>query len=353
LSPDRHLSARPLRVGLAGVGRFGQLHANVLAHLPGVVLAALADPDRTALAVAADRYGVEACYSDALDLIADDSLDAVILATPDGQHAPQVRAAIRRGRDVFVEKPLASSWQEANDLQQLAAQAGVILQAGLILRYEVSHRLLQKQIATGQFGDLVSIRSQRNCSRSSYAAIADRVHTVHRTLIHDIDLLLWMTRSRVTAVMAMEVRRGNQHAPLGCFALLRLDTGCVAQLESSWTVPSQAPANVISDHWHTTIDAELAVVGTQRTARLQGLQTPLQIWTDQQLQRPDVSLWPECDGRVFGALHDQLADFTGCVRRGEPSSVADLSAAVEAMRIAEAIVMAGRRGGVVELSSAV
>jgi UDP-N-acetylglucosamine 3-dehydrogenase len=340
----------PLRIGLAGVGRFGRLHAAVLAQLPGVELAALADPHAADLAAVADRYGVAARYRDALELLCDPALDAVVLATPDGQHAAQVRAALARGLHVFVEKPLAASWREAQDLQRLAEQAGRTLQTGLLLRYEVAHRLLQQQIASGEFGELVSIRAQRNCSRASYAAIADHVHTVHRTLIHDIDLLLWLTGSAVTSVMALEVRRGDHLAPLGCFALLQLASGCVAQLESSWTVPAQAPVNVIGEQWHTSIDAELAVVGSLRTARLQGLQTPLQIWSDQHLQRPDLSLWPACDGRVGGALHDQLADFVGCLQRHEPSAVANLTQAVEAMRIAEAIVAAGRGGGTVQLT---
>jgi predicted dehydrogenase len=248
-----------------------------------------------------------------------------------------------------VEKPLAAAWQEAMDLQRLATQAGLILQTGLILRYEASHRWLQQQIVQGALGDLVSIRARRNCSRTSFAAIADRIHTVHRTLIHDIDLLLWLSRSRVSSVMAMEVREGDHLAPLACFALLRLADGAVAQLESSWTVPAQAPANVLTDHWQGCIDAELAVVGSERTARLQGLQTPLQIWSDQGQLHPDMTLWPETNGRVFGALRDQLADFTTCLRRGEPSSVADLNDAIEAMRIAEAIITAGRLGEVVSL----
>lgn len=339
----------PLRVGLAGVGRFGQLHAAVLADCPGVELVCLADPDEERLARVAKRYGVTAVHRDAEALIEEDGLDAVVLATPDEQHAAQARAALRRGRHLFVEKPLADSWREAQELQRLAHDRGVLLQVGMILRYEASHRWLQRQIQAGAFGALVSIRAQRNCSRGSYAAIADRVHTVHRTLIHDIDLLLWLSGSAVSSVMALEYRQGQHLAPQGCFALLQLASGCVAQLESSWYVPDQAPANVLQEHWQGCIDAELAVVGQQRTARLQGLQTPLQIWSDHNQQRPDLALWPECEGRVFGALRDQLQDFTRCARRGEPSAVADLSAAVEALRVAEAIIEAGRVGGVVRL----
>ena len=338
-----------LRVGLAGVGRFGQLHAAVLADLPGVNLVALADPDHARLTAVAERHGVRTLYGDAQQLIEDDNLDAVILATPDDQHSAQAQAALQRGLPLFVEKPLAANWADAQALQQRAKARGTLLQVGMILRYEASHRWLQGQIRAGDFGELVSIRAQRNCSRSSFASIADRIHTVHRTLIHDIDLLLWLSGSLVTSVMALEYRQGDHLAPQGCFALLQLANGCVAQLESSWYVPAQAPANVLAEHWNSCIDAELAVVGTQRTARLQGLQTPLQIWSDQEQQRPDLALWPQCDGRVFGALRDQLADFCASVRQRQHSEVADLAAAVEGLRIAESIIEASHLGSVVRL----
>lgn len=343
--------SRPLRVGLAGVGRFGALHAAVLAALEGVELAAVADPDAERLQQLAERWNVPQRHRDAQALIEDERLDALILATPDGLHGAQARAALERGRHLFVEKPLAASWREAQELQRLASQRGALLQVGMILRYEASHRLLHQEIRAGRFGDLVSIRAQRNCSRGSYAAIADRVHTVHRTLIHDIDLLLWLSGSRVSSVMALEVRQGEHLAPLGCFALLQLADGGVAQLESSWTVPAQAPANVLSGQRHSCIDAELTVVGTRQTAKLRGLQSPLQIWSDAALQQPDTSLWPELDGQVAGALRDELRDFTTSVRLGRPSSVADLAQAVEALRVAEAIIEAGRRGTAIPLEA--
>ncbi len=324
-----HSSLQPrLRVGLAGLGHFGQLHANVLAQLDNVSLVAVADPDASSLTTVADRYGVERRYGDALEMIDDAKLDAIILATPDEQHGVQARAAVEKGRHLFVEKPLAPSWQEAKTLQQLAMRSGVLLQTGLLLRYEPAHQRLKEQISSGIFGDLVSIRAQRNCSHGSFAAIADRIHTVHRTLIHDIDLLLWLSRSRVTSVMAIEYRVEQHLAPLGCFALLQLADGSVGQLESSWTVQSES---------HGGIDAELAVVGLERTARLHGA---------------DLALWPMTGGRIGGALHNELADFCACARQGYHSSVANLNTAVEALRVAEAVIEAGRTQAVVPLKPA-
>ena len=164
--------------------------------------------------------------------------------------------------------------------------AGTLLQVGMVLRYELAHRLLREQVAAGAFGDLVSIRCQRNCSRSSFAAIADRVHTVFRTLIHDIDLLLWLSGSRVQSVTALEFRQGDHLAPLGCFALLQLASGCIAQLE----------------------------------------------------------------GRVHGALQEQLQDFLAAVRLGRPSPIANLADAVQGLRVAEAIIDSARRGITITLT---
>ena len=352
-SPKPGLTAPPppLRVGLAGLGRFGRLHASVLASLPGVELTALADPEPQRLRQVGERHGVTSLHADALTLISGEGLDAVVLATPDEQHPEQTRAALEIGQHVFVEKPLAHSWRQAEELKQLATRRGRLLQVGMILRYETSHRWLHQQIREGRMGELVSIRCQRNCSRSSYAAIADHVHTVFRTLIHDLDLLLWLSGSQVTSVTALEVRQGDHLAPLGCFALLRLADGCVAQLESSWTVPEQAPANVLSDQWHGCIDAELAVVGTERTAKLRGLQSPLQIWSDQELQRPETTLWPELGGEISGALREELSDFCRCARAGQRSSIADLDQAVQTMRIAEALIESGRQGRTVDLDA--
>jgi len=335
---------RPLRLGLAGAGRFGQLHAAVLARLPGVQLLAVADPDPLALERTQLGHGVERGYGDALELIADPDLDAVVLATPDEQHHGQALAALRGGRPLFLEKPLAATWAEGRELAGAAQAHHTWFQVGLVLRYDLSHRLLQRRIRAGSFGDLVSIRAQRNCSQSGFAAIADRIHTVFRTLTHDIDLVLWLSGSPVRRVIATEYRQGDHLAPQGCFALLELANGCIAQLESSWYVPAQAPANLEGQRAASCIDAELAVVGTRQSAKLRWLDSPLQIWSPEGVLRPDTDLWPEVDGRVVGALREQMADFTRAVRSGEPSAIADPDAAVEGLRIAEAIIESAATG---------
>lgn len=342
-------SSAPLRVGLVGVGRFGQLHAAVLAALPEVQLAAIADACADRRNQVGDRHAVAARYASAEELFADPSLEAFVLVTPDELHASQGLQAVATGKAVFIEKPLAASWQEAKQLQQAAAASGSLLQTGLILRYELQHGLLQEQVAAGSFGELVSLRVKRNCSAAWFEGVADRAHTVFETLIHDIDLLLWFSGSQASRVMAMERRFGSHLSPEGCFALIQFASGCVGIAETSWFVPAQAPANVITETWQGTIDAELAVVGTRRTAQLRLLDGPLQIWGEQRQHCPDGLLWPQRQGRVLGALQAELGDFVTAARSGIPSATVSLSEAIEGLRIAEAIVESARSGQAVTL----
>ena len=272
-----------------------------------------------------------------------------MIVTPDEQHASQGLQAVATGRPVFIEKPLAASWQEAEHLRRAAAASGSLLQTGLILRYELQHALLQEEVAAGGFGELVSLRAKRNCSAAWFEGVADRAHTVFETLIHDIDLLLWFSGSQASRVMAMERRFGSHLSPEGCFALIQFARGCVGVAETSWFVPGQAPANLITETWQGTIDAELAVVGTRRTAQLRLLDAPLQIWGEQRQHCPDGLLWPQRQGRVLGALREELRDFVTAARSGIPSATASLNQAIEGLRIAEAIVESARSGQTVTL----
>jgi predicted dehydrogenase len=127
-------------------------------------------------------------------------------------------------------------------LQTAAAASGTLLHTGLIFRYELQHALLKEELAAGHFGELVSIRVKRNLSAAWFSAVADRAHTVFESLIHDLDLLLWLSSSPATRVMAMERRFGTHQSPEGCYAPIELASGCVAMVETSWFVPRQAPA---------------------------------------------------------------------------------------------------------------
>jgi predicted dehydrogenase len=150
-------------------------------------------------------------------------------------------------------------------------------------------------------------------------------------------------------VTALESNVNGHAHPDATFALIRFASGTVGLAESSWFVPDQALTNVTTPDWTGTIDAELAIVGSEQTAQLRMLDTPLQIWSDRHHQAPDTGLWPLLGAGIGGALRAELEDFCRCAHRRAPSTVASVDDAVTGMSLAEAILASACRGETITL----
>src|SRR6218665_3165688 len=115
-------SATPLNVGIAGLGRLGRRHAESLAgRVPGARLRAACNPRAGPLDWARDQLGVTQLHQDFNLFITTADIDAVVLASPTTEHAPQFEAALRAGKHVFVEKPLSLDVATCEALAALAA----------------------------------------------------------------------------------------------------------------------------------------------------------------------------------------------------------------------------------------
>lgn len=339
-----------VRIGIAGLGRFGRLHAATLAGIPGVEIAGVCDPDETARSVVAGRHPGARAYASLDEMLDAGGLDAVFLVTPEQLHGEQALNVLGRGLPLFLEKPMGATLEEATLVRDAAAAAGVPLQLGFVLRFDTQHAMLQAEIAAGRFGDLVSLRVKRNCSRAWFGDYGDRVHPVYETSIHDLDLLLWLTGSACTSVYAVQRNYAGFAYPDGCWALLEFASGAVAQVETSWFIPEGAPANVLTPNWHGTIDSELEVVGTERTARLRLLDSGLAIWRQDVTAHPETGLWPDVSGAIGGALREQDRHFVERVRQGAASAIASVDDALEGIRIADAIVASAGGAGRIALA---
>jgi predicted dehydrogenase len=344
-------SSEHVRVGLAGLGRFGKLHAAVLGEMAGVELAAFCDPEPDEVAAMVTRYEGARGFSDFEEMLDGCELDAVFIVSPEPFHAGQALMALSRGIATFTEKPLAMTSVDGERVAAAAAAAGVPLQVGLVLRFDTQHALLKSEIARGALGQVVSLRAKRNVSKAWFPDYGDRAHTIYETSIHDIDLLLWYAGSPIMRVRAIERHLSGLRYPDGCWALLEFASGAVGILETSWLVPAGAPANVVTPTWRGTIDAEVEVIGDAGTGRIRLLDAPFSLWSSGFLAAPEIGLWPEVGGSIGGALRDEDAHFIDRVRRGAPESVASVADAVMGLQVAEAIVAAASSETVVELES--
>tara|TARA_Y100000589_G_scaffold314849_1_gene337708 strand:+ start:3153 stop:4226 length:1074 start_codon:yes stop_codon:yes gene_type:complete len=150
----------PIRVGIAGLGRSGwNIHAKAIAKMSGqFTITAVADPDASRCAEAQGRFGCRT-YRDVHDLFVDPVVDLMVIASPNHLHMEHTLAALRAGKHVLCEKPMAIDVADADAMIDTADAMGRHLWVFHNRRFEPHFRKLQQIIASGDLGDIVHVRT--------------------------------------------------------------------------------------------------------------------------------------------------------------------------------------------------
>lgn len=337
-------------IGVVGTGRFGRLHLNVFKQLKGCRVVALCDRDAAALSAGGAIWPHAGRVHEIGELLEMPGIDAVDIVTDEAVHASQALAALRAGKHVFVEKPLATTAVDARAVAAVAGEHRRILMVGHISRFSAPYALLHAEVSSGRFGQIVTLRARRSFSRAWFEAFGKRIHPVFESGIHDIDLLLWYAGARCRRVYAASRAPSGLPYPDVFTATLHFGNGVLGMVESAWLVPRAAPATVSGAlELEGTIDADLEITGTAQTARLRLADQGLAIWSDTLTRHPDTTLWPLIHGRAGGALFEELTHFLECVREGTPSLVMPVDEAVHGIEVAEAVLRAENTGREMEV----
>ena len=215
----------PLKAALVGAGVFGHHHATKYKALgqagKGVELFAIADPNADMRAKAKAHHGC-AAVADWRELLG--KVDLVSVCSPAITHAEVVRAFLTAGAHVLVEKPIATTMEEANELVALSRQTGKVLSVGHQERFVFAR--------TGLL-DLTEAPLEITCWRQGpWTGCGDDVSVVLDLMIHDLELVHTLVPGAVTDVRAEGLIEYGPHAD-EVFALLRFAGGTIAKLETS------------------------------------------------------------------------------------------------------------------------
>lgn len=223
-----------LRFLVAGAGAFGLEHLDRLSARKDVRIAGVADPSPAALATARRRYGIAQCFSQPQQMLEHVSADALIVATPSASHVAITLQALARNLGVLLEKPVAPSAAEAARLAQSAADAGGLVLPGHVLRFSRDHRRLVEIVGSGLIGQVCYVNSRRYRDDAHATRYRD-VDPVLMTMIHDIDLALWIVQSPFRSASAR--RYGTDGFRSMTVANLVAESGVICDLRTAWTFP--------------------------------------------------------------------------------------------------------------------
>lgn len=330
-----------LRVGVVGCGGQGTALAAAVVRSAQLRLVACVDPDvDAARSVAATVEGVSV-HASIEELLETADVDAVLIATPHHLLAPLALAAIRAGKHLLVEKPVALDAAEAREVEFAAASAGVTCMAGYSFRYGMAQQV-HELYAAGAVGALVAITGSI-AAPSMADGWVGRPDCGGGPLLylgcHLVDLVLWLIGREPTSVSATVTRRTDTGLDDTSAIQLRFDEGRVAQL-----LVTQSAAGFSYD---------LQLIGAAGSIDLRGrdfenFQIEVQS-TALAEYRELTMIRPRSDDGVGTVFVTELDEFAAAVAQGRAPGVT-ASDARRVLLVLDAVQLSGRSGGPVALA---
>lgn len=292
------VAMKKIRVGVIGVGYLGKFHAEKYARMDNVDLVGVADLNEEEARQVAERVGTKA-YSNYKDLFG--SVDAVSIVVPTPAHFTVARDFLKNDVDVFIEKPMTTTLEDADDLIRFAEAEGLILQVGHLERFNPAIVALQDIVHNPRF-----IESHR---LSIYKERCTDVSVVLDLMIHDIDIILNFVGSRVKNVHAAGIPVVSEHTDIAN-ARLEFENGAVANVTASRiSTKNERKIRLFQRNAYVSVDfanQEITVIqkGSKNNSGL----------------IPGMEIKQICFARS-DALEDELKSFIEAVLRREPPKV--------------------------------
>lgn len=298
-------------VGVIGVGSMGYNHVRIYSELENANLLAISDMVRGTLDKVSKEFNTVG-YVDYDNILQIDDIELVNICVPTVFHHDVVMRAIEAGKNVLVEKPIASKLNEAEEMIKAAEDAGVTLATGHVERFNPAVRVAKKLIDEGAIGEVVTANSKR------LGPFPPRIRDVGVAIdlaIHDIDIFNYLFNSRANTVFAnMSSKLKNCEFEDHAEIMTKYDSGVLSILETNWLTPyKKRQLNI------TGIDGIISVDYGNQTVTL----------FKENNQVEDIKVENK------EPLKEELRSFVDCVQNNTPPEVSGKDG-YEALRIVDA-----------------
>jgi len=313
---------KKLGVAVIGAGFWGRNHARVFTELEETELLAVCDINAERAKAIAKQFGVKA-YTSTAKMLKIKDLDAVSVCTWSTSLAKEALKALKAGKHVLVEKPMAANSKQAETLIKTAEKEGLHLSVGFLMRFIPGLQYIRKAVESQEIGEIVCATAKRV---SEWPERIGDVGVVKDLAIHDIDVMRYLFGSDPVAVYA---KTGNmRHKKFEDYAhiMLTFERGKNAFIEANWLTP-----------YKTRV---LVVTGSRAIAKLDYITQELTIETAERTVQPRIP-WQE-------PLKLELQHFARCVLGKEKPFITGLDG-LKALKIAEAALKSSKTGRLVKL----
>lgn len=287
------------------------------------------------------KYNAKKAYDNAEDLLADPEIEAVYIASPVTNHKAQAIAAARAGKHVLVEKPVAFTSAEGEEVAKACRQNGVLAASGLMMRYHAYHQKMKELISKGKLGQIVSCRAQLTCWYPDIPGAWRQVKALSGggamvdMAVHCIDLIQYITGSKATKVAALAgTKTFNYEVDDSSSLLFETGNGAYCYVDANFNIPDAAAK------------CRLEIYGTRGSMLAEGTISQVEGGKLDVVISEDVGGYDAKQDRVdvapmdikvqFGNMYTkEIESFSNSILNGTPVSVT-LEDAIQVQKVIEA-----------------
>ncbi len=250
------MERKELGIAVIGSGRIGTLRARLAARHPAVKFLAVSDLDPARARALGELSGADFHSGDNNEVISRPEVTAVFVSTPEGEHAAPIRKALELGKPVLVEKPLALSLRDADDILAALKDTGCELRVGYSRRYKECFLRGKEQVRQGRLGTIIGGSARVYNSRAQAFNILKRdphATPVLDVLTYYVDLICWYMEGNPPAEVVARGRSGVIFRPAGyavddmTWAIVTFADGATVNFGVSYALPTHYPAQGQSD----------------------------------------------------------------------------------------------------------
>ncbi|HTH37913.1 MAG TPA: Gfo/Idh/MocA family oxidoreductase [Pyrinomonadaceae bacterium] len=297
-----------VRIGVIGLGIMGEQYVRIYNAHPLAEVVAICNRSPERLNTIGDKYGIATRYSDIGELLGDERVDAVCIATPDFAHFEPVKAALQAGKHILCEKPFTTELVEADELLRLSkGRPDQKLQVAFNHRWLSSYNHGFASIRNGDIGRPVAGYARKNDTIWVATEMIDwaaKTTPIHFLGAHDIDLMRWFFDTEPVEVRAYGAKGVLRERGVDTYDLVqaqvKFESGAFATIESAWIYPNVFP---------TIVDSFVEVVGSNGHLHFDRKRESIEMSTENKFTFPKVFLTAEIFGKLRGAFVECLSDF--------------------------------------------
>ncbi len=313
---------KKLGTAVIGTGFWGENHSRVYSELESTELVAICDVNRKRAKAVAEKFDAKA-YTSSSRMLKNEGIEAVSVCTWSTKLAGEALKALRAGRHVLVEKPMATYTRQAKKLLEVSEENGLHLTVGFLMRFIPALQYIREAVKTNRIGELVCATAKRV---SQWPERIGDVGVVKDTAIHDIDVVRYISGEDPVGVYAktgsMKHRKFEDYAQI----MLTYEDGKSAFIESNWLTPYKTRT--------------LTVTGSEAIMKLDYITQELWIEDPKENVQPRFS-WQE-------PLKCELQHFADCIIEKKKPLITGLDG-IKALQIAEAVLRSSAKNREIKL----